>query len=108
MMASLMHGDYTIAWICALPLEIAAAKAMLDEVHWTLPKPTADPNAYILGNLHCHHIVIACLPTGIYGTISAATIVSHLMSTFPQVQYALMVGIGGGVPSSSNDIRLGD
>jgi nucleoside phosphorylase/tetratricopeptide (TPR) repeat protein len=107
-MAPLMHRDYTIAWICALPLEMAAAKVMLDEIHQTLPKPTTDPNAYILGNLHGHHIVIACLPTGIYGTISAATIVSHLMSTFPQVQYALMVGIGGGAPNSCNDIRLGD
>jgi nucleoside phosphorylase/tetratricopeptide (TPR) repeat protein len=107
-MARLIHGDYTIAWICALPLEMAAAKVMLDETHQALPKPSTDPNAYILGNLHGHHIVIACLPSGIYGTISAATTVSHLMSTFPQVQYALMVGIGGGVPSRSNDIRLGD
>lgn len=107
-MVPLTHGDYTIAWICALPLEVAAAQVMLDEIHQKLPKPTADPNAYILGKLHGHHIVIACLPTGIYGTISAATIVSHLVSTFPKVEYALMVGIGGGVPSSSNDIRLGD
>lgn len=89
-MAPLTHGDYTIAWICALPLEVTAAKVMLDEIHQTLPKPTTDPNAYILGNLHGHHIVIACLPTGIYGTISAATIVSHLMTTFPQIQYALV------------------
>ncbi|KAI7974274.1 hypothetical protein EIK77_006679 [Talaromyces pinophilus] len=63
---------------------------------------------YILGKLHGHHIVIACLPTGVYGTISAATVVSHLMSTFLQVRDSLMVGIRGGIPSSSNDIRLGD
>ncbi|QGA15964.1 hypothetical protein EYB26_003631 [Talaromyces marneffei] len=108
MMAPLMHNDYTIAWICALPLERAAAEVMLDETHQALPKPSTDPNAYILGKLHGHHIVIACLPTGIYGTISAAMIASHLVSTFPQVQYALMVGIGGGSPNSRNDIRLGD
>lgn len=30
---SLAHGDYTIAWICALPLELTASRAMLDEEH---------------------------------------------------------------------------
>lgn len=84
-MAPLMHGDYTIAWICALPLEMAAAQVMLDEIYPTLPKPTTDLNAYQLGKLNGHYIVIACLPTGIYGTISSATIVSHLVLTFPQV-----------------------
>ncbi|GKZ26337.1 Golgi transport complex subunit 3, partial [Aspergillus brasiliensis] len=33
---------------------------------------------------------------------------AHMRSTFPQIQFALMVGIGGGVPSTHNDIRLGD
>jgi nucleoside phosphorylase len=107
-MALLTHNDYTIAWICSLPLERATAEVMLDKIHQTLPKPTTDPNAYILGNLHGHHVVIACLPMGIYGTVSAATVISHLISTFPRVQYALMVGIGGGAPNSSNNIRLGD
>jgi hypothetical protein len=27
---ALTVGDYIVAWICALPLEMAAAKAMLD------------------------------------------------------------------------------
>ncbi|QGA16224.1 hypothetical protein EYB26_003891 [Talaromyces marneffei] len=80
-----------IAWICALPVELAAAQVI-----------------YILGALNGHHVVITCLPTGIYGTISAATVVSRLISTFPHVQYTLMVGIGGGAPNNSNDIRLGD
>jgi ankyrin repeat protein/nucleoside phosphorylase len=29
-------------------------------------------------------------------------------STFPSLKFALMVGIGGGVPSTSTDVRLGD
>lgn len=29
----LSHDDYTVGWICALPLEMAAAKAMLDLTH---------------------------------------------------------------------------
>lgn len=107
-MAPLTHGDYTIAWICALPVEVAAAQVMLDDIHQSLPKLIIDLNAYILRNLRGHHIVVAYLPTGIYRTISATTVISHLLSTFPQVQYALMVGIRGNIPSSSNDIRLGD
>ncbi|KAJ5738113.1 hypothetical protein N7493_001268 [Penicillium malachiteum] len=31
--ASLSHNDYTAGWICALPVETAAAKLMLDEIH---------------------------------------------------------------------------
>lgn len=106
-MASWAH-DYTIAWICALPLERAAARVMLDRTHNPSPKLPADSNAYEFGELNGHYIVIASLPWGVYGTVSAATVVSRMRSTFPQLQYGLMVGIGGGVPSNKNDIRLGD
>ncbi|GFF23679.1 isoform 4 of kinesin light chain [Aspergillus udagawae] len=105
---ALMHDDYSVAWICALPLEMAAASVMLDKTHKPLPKPSTDPNAYVLGELKGNYIVIACLPDGIYGTISASKVMAHMVSTFPRVQFGLMVGIGGGVPSTSNDIRLGD
>ncbi|KAF9894417.1 hypothetical protein FE257_007920 [Aspergillus nanangensis] len=107
-MAPFLHTDYSVAWICALPLEMAAGNAMLDKTHDRLSQPSTDPNAYILGELHGHYIVIACLPAGVYGTISAANLVSHLVSTFPRIQLALMVGIGGGVPGTPHDIRLGD
>ncbi|KAL4965066.1 purine and uridine phosphorylase [Aspergillus stella-maris] len=107
MMAPLTHDDYTVAWICALPLEAAAARAMLDKTHAPPPQIT-DPNAYELGELNGHHIVIAYLPNGVYGTVSAATVISRMRLTFPRLQFGLMVGIGGGVPSQSNDIRLGD
>jgi nucleoside phosphorylase len=103
------HDDYTVGWICALPLEMAAAKAMLDEVHDSLPvhQPT-DHNTYILGNIKEHNIVIACLPSGDYGLVSANTVAMQLLSSFHSIRFGLMVGIGGGVPNSSADIRLGD
>ncbi|KAH8700497.1 hypothetical protein BGW36DRAFT_447111 [Talaromyces proteolyticus] len=103
----LSHDDYTIAWICALPLEMAAAKAMLDDVHDSLPQPPTDHNTYTLGRLGGHNVVIVCLPSGIYGTTSSATVLAETRSTFPSLQFGLMVGIGGGVPSKV-DIRLGD
>ncbi|KAN0087051.1 hypothetical protein V8E54_000739 [Elaphomyces granulatus] len=102
------HEDYTVAWICALPLEAAAAKAILDKTHLQLPQSAADDNAYMLGEISGHNIVIACLPSGVYGTISAATVAANMRNTFPSIRFGLMVGIGGGVPSTNNDIRLGD
>ncbi|GKZ26792.1 hypothetical protein AbraCBS73388_003177 [Aspergillus brasiliensis] len=107
---SFTHDDYTVAWICALPSELAAAKAMLDDVHPPLPQPESDHNVYTLGRIGSHNVVVACLPGGVYGTISATGVVSHMVSTFPTLRsgFGLMVGIGGGVPSPRNDIRLGD
>ncbi|EEA18489.1 conserved hypothetical protein [Talaromyces marneffei ATCC 18224] len=107
-MVSSTHDDYTIAWICALPLEVAVARVMLNRTHSPLPNPSTDSNAYELGELDGHYIVITCLPVGVYGTVAAANVVSRMRSTFPRLQYGLMVGIGGGVPGKNNDIRLGD
>ncbi|KAH8426344.1 uncharacterized protein LDX57_004087 [Aspergillus melleus] len=102
------HDDYTVAWACALPLEMAAAAAMLDERHSDLPIPRHDHNTYILGSVGVHNVVIACLPLGMYGTTSAATVASQMRGTFPSMRFGLMVGIGGGAPSQAVDIRLGD
>ncbi|KAL2834587.1 hypothetical protein BJY01DRAFT_259536 [Aspergillus pseudoustus] len=101
--------DYTVAWICALPLEAAAASAMLDELHPRLPQLTSDHNAYTLGAVSGHNIVIACLPSGMYGTVSAAIVATQILSTFTAIRFGLMVGVGGGIPRAvNNDMRLGD
>ncbi|KAF3314682.1 hypothetical protein TWF173_004495 [Orbilia oligospora] len=105
---TLVHEDYTIGWIAALPLELAAAKMMLDLIHTKLPQESSDQNTYILGEIHGHNIAMACLPSGVYGTTSAAIVVAHMLTTFRAIRFVLMVGIGGGVPSSTADIRLGD
>ncbi|RGP71996.1 g- beta wd-40 repeats containing [Fusarium longipes] len=101
--------DYTVGWICALPLEMAAARGMLDDVHPGLThKDPDDSNSYILGEVHGHNIVIACLPAGVYGTTPAATVANNLLRTFKSIRFGLLVGIGGGAPSTEHDIRLGD
>ncbi|KAL2833718.1 nucleoside phosphorylase domain-containing protein [Aspergillus cavernicola] len=105
---TLTHDDYMVAWICALPLELAAAKAMLDEILPSLLQPKSEHNAYTHGRISDHNVVVACLPSGVYGTISASAVVSHLVSTYPNIRFGLVVGVGGGVPSESADIRLGD
>ncbi|PTB60188.1 hypothetical protein M431DRAFT_173651 [Trichoderma harzianum CBS 226.95] len=103
----LQNESYTIAWICALSIEMAAANAMLDGVHPSLPSNEKDSNSYILGNVGRHNIVVACLPADHYGTNSAAIVANNLIRTFPSIRTGLMVGIGGGVPGSV-DVRLGD
>lgn len=102
----LSHSDYAVGWVCALSKEQTAATAMLDVVHDNLPTPEGDHNAYTLGSIGKHNIVIACLPEGVYGTNAAATVVSRMLSTFPSIRFGLMVGIGGGIPD--RDVRLGD
>ncbi|KAK8104793.1 ankyrin repeat-containing protein [Apiospora kogelbergensis] len=99
------HSDYTVGWVCALPKEQTAATAMLDQLHQDLPKPPKDSNAYTLGSIRGHNIVIACLPKGQYGVTSAAAVAIQMIATFPAVRFGLMVGIGGGVPPK---VRLGD
>lgn len=47
----LSHADYMVRWICALPLEMAAAKAMLDEIHEDLPVQPNDIMLIFLGAL---------------------------------------------------------
>lgn len=104
------HADYTVAWITALSLELSAGKEMFDEIHSQLPQPPTDTNSYFLGSIAGHNVVMACLPAGVIGITPAATVVAHLRSTFPRIQFGLLVGIGGGVPSANKDIdvRLGD
>lgn len=103
------HDDYTVGWICALSIEMAAAKGMLDEEHQDLLVPRGDSNQYTLGRIGNHNVVIACLPDGMYGTTSAAIVAKEMLSTFQSIRIGLMVGIGGGVPHlPAYDIRLGD
>lgn len=102
------HDDYRIGWICALPIEMATAQAMLDTIHPILSNQPDDKNTYVLGNIGPHNIVIACLPAGWYGTTSATVTALRMRYSYKSIEFCLMVGIGGGAPSTDNDIRLGD
>ena len=104
----LRPADFTVGWISALPIELAAAQEMLDEQYEDLPQATDDANIYTYGRIGQHNIVLACLPAGQTGTNSTAGIAIQMKSTFRAIRFGLMVGIGGGVPSKDTDIRLGD
>ena len=105
--------EYRVGWVCALPKELTAARAMLDEEYEEFQGrgvQAQDNNTYVLGRIHQHSVVIACLPAGMYGTNSAAAVAINMMRTYPEIRLGLMVGIGGGIPNLSRgvDIRLGD
>jgi hypothetical protein len=104
---------YTVGWIATLPLERAAATTILDEQHempLDFARPSSDTNSYTWGRIGEHNVVVASLPAGVYGTTSAATTVSHILSSFPQIRVGLMVGIRAAIvrPERGLDIRLGD
>jgi nucleoside phosphorylase len=108
------NDEYTVGWICALPIEMAAAKGMMDEEHgdpqWAPQE--ADHNTYLLGCIGKFKVVVACLPKDEIGSSSAAAVAKDMLFTFPNVRVGLLVGIGAGIPDyESNDIqdiRLGD
>jgi nucleoside phosphorylase len=97
-----------VGWICALPIELAAAQEMLDEEHGDFEREAGDGNLYSLGSIAGYNVVIVCLPAGRIGNNPAATVATQMRATFKGIQFGLMVGIGGGVPSAAIDIRLGD
>ncbi|KAI5460968.1 Pfs, NB-ARC and ankyrin domain protein [Mariannaea sp. PMI_226] len=103
------NDEYTVGWICAITTEYVAAQAFLDERH-DRPEYVSgdDNNDYTLGRIGRHNIVIAVLPGGEYGIASAASVAKDMRHSFPNIRIGLMVGIGGGAPSSKHDIRLGD
>jgi ankyrin repeat protein/nucleoside phosphorylase len=106
----LLREEYTVGWICALPVELAAAQEMLDEEHADI-KPDLgdnDENLYALGSMGGHNVAIVCLPAGRVGNNPAAAVAMQMRATFKGIRFGLLVGIGGGVPSVEADIRLGD
>jgi nucleoside phosphorylase len=103
----LSRDSYRVGWICPLEVEQIAAMEMLDEEHEAVPQLSGDTNIYNLGSINNHNVVIAGLPRT--GNCSAATVITQMRLTFPNIKYALLVGIGGGVPVKTDHgmIRLG-
>ncbi|RAK90252.1 kinesin light chain [Aspergillus costaricaensis CBS 115574] len=103
---------FTIAIICALPLEADAVEALFDETYDRLckyyGKQQGDANWYVNGRVGKHNVVLCYMPG--MGKISAASVASSLKISYMSVQLALVVGICGGAPktSKSQDIFLGD
>jgi nucleoside phosphorylase len=108
----LIHDAYTVGWVCVLECELNASRALLDKEHERLPAAEKDDNAYLLGEMGGHNVVIAF--PAVYGVGAAAQTATNMIRTFHNIRFGLMVGIGGAAPNSSHfgkpaeDIRLGD
>ena len=103
-------AEFTVGWICALPIELTAARGMLEEEYEEsdLTQDPHDTNKYSLGQIAGHKVVLTCLISA--GTSHAGSAAFRMQCTFKNLKFTLMVGIGGGIPSPSleEDIRLGD
>ena len=100
--------DFEIAIICALTLEADAVDALFDR-HWDddgppYDKAPGDPNAYSTGAIGRHNVVLAHM-SGM-GKASAAAVAANCRTSFPNIKLAMVVGICGVVPSSSNGIEI--
>lgn len=105
------RNDFTIAILCALPIESEAVEALFDETYGRLGKSygkaAGDPNAYANGRIGKHNIVLCYLPG--MGKNSAASVAAGLRASYLRIELLLLVGICGGAPSSATrDIHLGD
>ncbi|KAL4759983.1 uncharacterized protein BDW70DRAFT_151144 [Aspergillus foveolatus] len=99
--------DYTVGWICAVGTEYVAAQSFLDH-EFGRPDVLApnDNNDYTLGKIGGHHVVIAVLPDGEYGTSSAASVAKDMLHSFPNIRFSLLVGVGGGTGFFSRPLTV--
>ncbi|EJT69024.1 hypothetical protein GGTG_13421 [Gaeumannomyces tritici R3-111a-1] len=93
------NNNYTIGWISADPIELTAARFFLDP---------HDTDSYVLGKIGPHNVVVACLSRGEGRTAAASVVATNMLRRFPNIRFGLMVGTGGGAPSSKNNMHLGD
>ncbi|KAF9768822.1 hypothetical protein IL306_013825 [Fusarium sp. DS 682] len=107
------RDDFHLALICALPLEADAIEALFDE-YWDYDiynKAPGDPNAYSLGRIGNHNVVLAYMPNA--GKAVGAAVATNCRVSFPNVKLAICVGICGVVPFITGpdrklEIVLGD
>ncbi|RDW87359.1 phosphorylase superfamily protein [Coleophoma crateriformis] len=106
--------DFTVAIICALPLEYNAVSLLFDKF-WDedgdhYGRAAGDPNSYTTGRIGKYDVVLALLPH--MGKVNAASSAASIRSSYGGLQLALLVGICGGVPrsgmGSEEEILLSD
>jgi nucleoside phosphorylase len=109
-MASIINPeDYSIVWLCPLPIETAAALFMFDEHHEGITnRQHGQTVEYHFGRIGRHNVAIAGFPSGEVGIGKAGAMAEAVARDFKNLELGLLVGIGAAIPSQSRDIRLGD
>ena len=93
------RDEFSIAVICALESESDAIEAMFDqdwEVEKKYPKIDGDDNAYTMGRIGDHNVVLARIPG--MGKAESAKLASSFSLNFKHITLGLVVGICGGAP----------
>ncbi|KFG85253.1 hypothetical protein MANI_114843 [Metarhizium anisopliae] len=96
--------EVTVAIFVALSCEAIAVVLSFDEEFQC--RTEGGKYTYRFGRIGEHYVVVA--QPNEKGKVNASNIAAHVTFQFPNVRLALMVGIGGGIPSDEKDIRLGD
>ncbi|KAF2159682.1 hypothetical protein M409DRAFT_29844 [Zasmidium cellare ATCC 36951] len=109
-MVKLRKEEYTVFWICALPIpEWQASRELFDVQHEDASLGSIVVSyQYVFGEINGHNVVMGCLPDAQPGVGSAASVATEMRAVFPSLRFGVLVGIGGAVPSKDHDIRLGD
>ncbi|KAK6500265.1 hypothetical protein TWF481_010610 [Arthrobotrys musiformis] len=105
------RNDFKIAIICERPLEARIVNELFDKRYdeEAYNKAQGDPNAYSLGVIGHHNVVLVYIPG--WGKVSTMAAATSLRASFEEIQLTLAVGICGGVPfepQSKEAILLGD
>ncbi|KAK6350993.1 hypothetical protein TWF718_004172 [Orbilia javanica] len=103
------RDDFEICIICALPLEANAALSLFEDSKGgdSLGKAAGDTNAYSVGKIGDHDVVLVYMPG--MGKVPAAAVAVNLKQSFKNIKLALLVGICGGVPGKTAEgVMLGD
>ncbi|KAG2005304.1 hypothetical protein GB937_008847 [Aspergillus fischeri] len=100
--------DCTVVWLCPLEVELRAAIAMLDRVCEDIPlRARGQDVIYTVGEIGPHKVAVV----GYYqeqGLAVSGSMVAEVKRDLPNLQFGLLVGVAGGIPSSTRDIQLGD
>ncbi|KAK6507449.1 hypothetical protein TWF481_005881 [Arthrobotrys musiformis] len=97
---------YTILIVCPLNFEGQAMRNFFDEEHEPNSQSENDSNHYYLGRIGRHLVVMVVASDA--GNLPVVVIENNARWTFKNITYALLVGIGAGIPGSDVKIELGD
>ncbi|KAJ1324543.1 adenosylhomocysteine nucleosidase [Microdochium nivale] len=102
--SSQVKNKPAIGILCALHIELKAVRSLFER-SYTDPVVEGDDSCYVSGHFGGYDVVASCIG---YGPTRASNAFANLTRSFPKLEFCLMIGIGGGIPSEKNDIRLGD
>ncbi|UKZ85203.1 uncharacterized protein TrAFT101_001071 [Trichoderma asperellum] len=103
---------FEIALLCALQIESDAVEALFDEYYednFSYEKAAGDPNAYTIGKMAGHNVVLAFM-SGM-GKVNSANAAAGVCASFPNIKLGIVVGVCGGVPDGAGcekEVLLGD